>query len=636
MKSNFKDQPKEFKEANKHYRQGELFFNERKYEDALKEYYIANKFNKNCAALNAKIGETFLKTAKKNMAHKYLATAVELNPQIDGYYIYLLAKSHHLHNEFDDATKRYKQAKSKGSKIYPQPLADISKYITECKNGKELVAKPDNIKLELLPGEINTSNQEYVPVINADESVMIFTSRRSETTGGQSDLYINDFYEDIYISRQVKGKWTAAQNIGAPVNSDRHDATVALSVDGQSLFIYRDNKKGDGDIYISTLEGKNWSEPEALPEPINSDAQETSACFSPDGNTIFFVSDRDGGKGGMDIYSSTKDKEGKWGPAKGISTLNTKYDEDAVFLHPDGKTFYFSSKGFNTMGGFDIFISEMNGKKWSKPKNIGYPINSSDDDVSIVITANGNHGYYTSIRTEGKGKRDIYRITFLDELDKPKLALLKGVILDKKTGEPIEAVIEIFDNANNKQVSKFKSNSATGQYMVSIPAGADYGIHVRAHGYMFHSDVIQIDSTHAFQQIENNIELQKLEVGTKIVLNNVFYDYGKASLRLASHNELDIIIELLEENPHIKIELSSHTDSRGSHDYNQNLSNKRAHSCVDYLMSKGVNKTRLVAKGYGEKDPLYSDADIKKEPSEEEQELLHQHNRRTEFKIIES
>ncbi|HLU85295.1 MAG TPA: OmpA family protein, partial [Vicingaceae bacterium] len=462
-----------------------------------------------------------------------------------------------------------------------------------------------------------------------------------DTEGEGRDNQIDDFYEDIYYSsKDEKGEWQKAVNIGKPINSPFHDATVGLSIDGQKLFIYRDNSKGIGNIYVTEKKGNDWTEPTELPKPITSKYQETSASYDYTGKTIYFVSARPGGKGGKDIYKSTQDKEGNWGEAENLGTpINTEFDEDAVFLHPDGKTLYFSSNGNNSMGGYDIFKSSLDKGKWSRPVNLGYPINSADDDVAFVLTANGEHGYYTSEKAGGEGKKDIYKIVFLDEIknnSRPKLTLLKGVVFDNKTKAPLSALIEIFDNEKNELVSSYESNSATGKYMVSLPAGHDYGISVKKEGYLFYSENINIPDTAAFQEIEKNIGLDKIEKGKKVVLMNIFYDYNKASLRPSSYNELDKVVELLNQNAKMKVELAAHTDSRGSDAYNLKLSQERAQSCVDYLTSKGIDRSRLIAKGYGETQPLVKEEMINKMLTEQEKEAAHQQNRRSEFKILEN
>ncbi len=639
-KANFKNDKEGLKTALKNIQEGNSLYFRSIHSKALILFLKAQKFNNKNAELNAKIGDCYFHIGAMDKAQQYLETALKLDKDLDGYFIYLMAKIYHWNNKFTEAIKQYRIAKTKGSRVNPKPLGDIDKKIKECTYAKTLVKKPVNVKIINVGTAINTSNHEYVPVITADESEMFFTSRRKNTVGGGRDPGIDDYFEDIYYTEKKDGKWTNAINIGPPINTNMHDATVGLSIDGQKLFIYRDNKKGDGNIFVTKRKGEKWTEPKELPKPINSKYQETSACYDYTGKTIYFVSDRPGGKGGKDIYKATQQKDGSWGEATNLgNTINTPFDEDAIFLQADGKTLYFSSNGAKSMGGFDIFKSVNKKGKWSRPVNLGFPINSADDDLCFVLTANGEHGYYTSSKVGGEGKKDIYRITFLDQIknnSRPKLTLLKGIIFDNKTKKPLSALIEIYDNDKDKLVSTYESNSSTGKYMVSLPAGHNYGINVKKKGYLFHSENVNIPDSAAFQEIEKNIGLDKLEAGKKIVLANIFYDYNKSSLRTSSFNELDKVVELLNKNPKMKVELGAHSDSRGSNSYNLKLSQARAQSCVDYLTSKGISKSRLNAKGYGETMPIISDATINKMTSEIKKEEAYQENRRTEFKILEN
>jgi flagellar motor protein MotB len=393
------------------------------------------------------------------------------------------------------------------------------------------------------------------------------------------------------------------------------------------MLLYRDDISGNGDIYESQLQGTQWTEPVRLPEPVNSEQHESSASISPDGRTIYFVSDRDGGQGGRDIWYCTQDAAGKWGDAKNIGDpINTRDDEEGVFIHPDGKTIYFSSKGRFTYGGYDIFKSELQNGVWSEPENMGEPINTTGDDFFFVIDAKGTTGYYTSSMKGGFGDKDIYKITFspIKKKKGPKLILLKGIISDELNGKPLEASIEIIDNEKNVVLFKLTSNSATGKYLVSLPSGKNYGISVNGKGYLFHSENFNVLDTASYIEINKDIQLKKLEVGNKIVLNNIFYDFDKATLRPESIHELERLLALMKDNPTLKIELASHTDSKGTDEYNLKLSQARAQSVVDYLISKNISKDRLVAKGYGESVPIATN------DTDEGRQL----NRRTDFKIL--
>ena len=320
-------------------------------------------------------------------------------------------------------------------------------------------------------------------------------------------------------------------------------------------------------------------------------------------------------------------------------------------MHPDGKTLYFSSEGHKNMGGFDVFKSTFNNGKWSEPVNLGYPINTPDDDVFFTIAASGTHAYMMGdARADGYGERDIYVVTFI--LEKPvltntednliawrtepvsetsmeaavntvSLTLLKGRVLDEATKEPVEASIILTDNVINEEIATFTSNSATGKYLVSLPSGKNYGIAVKAPGYLFHSENFDIPKTSAYQEVEKDIYLKKVEIGKEIVLKNIFFDFNKATLRPESKNELENLTQLMRENPTIKIEISGHTDNVGSAAYNKTLSQARAKAVVDYLINAGIPADRMTSAGYGFDKPIASN----------ETDAGRQLNRRTEFKI---
>lgn len=419
-----------------------------------------------------------------------------------------------------------------------------------------------------------------------------------------------------------------------------------------------------GDLFECVLEGSEWSKPMDLGKNINTkNFQEPSACYSPDGNTLYFVSEMPGGLGKHDIYLSKKDEKGKWGPAQNLGPIiNTKYREDGIYMHPDGKTLYFGSEGHTSMGDMDIFKSvfDEGTGKWSTPENLGYPVNTADQDAFFVISANGRHGYYmSSAHTENLGLRDLYMITFLgpekqmvlnneDNLlasvavpikevviapevvvKEAQLTILKGVISDFLTKDLLEAEIEIVDNQANKVIATFKSNSTTGKFLVSLPAGKNYGIAVKKDQYLFHSENFDIPNTAAFQEVEKNIALKKLSVGNKIVLRNIFFDLDKATLRPESTAELNRLIALMNEVPTLKIELGGHTDAQGSDTHNQDLSEKRAAAVVEFLTKAGISGDRLKSAGYGETQLVNGCANGVKCS-----DAQHQENRRTEFKVL--
>jgi outer membrane protein OmpA-like peptidoglycan-associated protein len=500
----------------------------------------------------------------------------------------------------------------------------------------------DSVKAKILNmgQELNSPFADYAPVINADGSEMYFTSRRPVTKKEKKQAIASN--ENVYYTAfdANNKKWKASKMLPPPVNDPkRFNSVIAISNDGQRMLLYRDDKYGNGDIFESILEGTTWSKPDKLPEPINSKYMESSASISPDGRTIYFVSNRPSGQGGLDIWSCTKNQQGQWGEAKNLgSSVNSTENEEGVFIHPDGKTLYFSSRGHKGFGGYDIFSTTLENGNWSTPKNLGVGINSSDDDVYFVMEANGKVGYYSSFRKEGIGEKDIYRINFSSPKKEkgPLLTLFKGLVIDKETHQPLASEIEIIDLDKNEQITVLKSNAASGSFLVSLPSGKNYGINVKKEGYLFYSENMNIPVVANYKEIIKTVLLDKLKTGAKIILKNIFYDYDKATLRNESINELDRLYELLVKNPKLKVELSAHTDSRGNNEYNNKLSQERAQSCVDYLVKKGISEQQLIAKGYGKQQLLITDIELNNIKTEIEKEAAHQQNRRTEFTIIEN
>lgn len=625
---------------------------------ALDEYLIANTFNPNSATCNFRMAVCYYNMpAQKMMGLVYLEKAIKLNPNVDPDAQYYLGRLYHLQAQWDKAITAYRaylQTFNADPTKSRDKIADMNRKIQECVNGKEFEKKPQRVFIDNIGGSVNTADPEYTPLITADESVMMFTSRRSSSTGAIKDMD-GQYYEDIYQSTLADGKWGTPINLGDIVNSDDHDATAGLSPDGQMLYIYRSSAKDGGDIYESRLKGNMWTEPERLNKNINSKDHESSVSVSYDGKQLYFISDKEGGVGHRDIYVSTIDAKGKWGPATNIGQpINTIYGEEGVFIHPDGKTMYFSSQGHNTMGGYDIFKSEFKDGKWGEPENLGWPINGPDDDVFFVISANGRHGYYASNKKDGYGEKDIYKITFLGpekplalsnednllagvaqpvksveaakpvEIKTAQVTLLKGTVTDKISKAPLGAMIEIVDNTLGQPIASFPANSSTGKYLVTLPSGKNYGIAVKMDGYLFHSENFDIPVTGNYQEVTKDVELEKIAVGSTIVLRNVFFDYNKSTLKPESYTELDRLVKILQENPSIRIELSGHTDNIGTEEYNQRLSQNRAKSCVDYLVSKGISASRLEFQGYGESKPIETN----------DNEAGRSANRRTEFKII--
>ncbi len=605
--------------------------------EALKHYLNAYTYDSINPTLNYKIGVCYLNTINKVRSIPYLEKSYKIKPNINRDIHYLLGLAYQLNSEWDKAISEFEKYKLTLSVELKEAMSgEITKHIEECGTGKRLMQHPVPVTIENLGPVVNSIFPEFAPFLTADESKMFFTARKDNTTGNEIDENDYEYFEDIYVTEKENGKWSTPINLGYPVNTYTHDGAGGLSSDGQRLFVYRGDVKG-GDLFESKLNGFEWTEPVSLGKQINTKHHESSVCLSGDQKTLYFVSDRpDLSYGGRDIFLSHLDKHGKWGTPENLGpVINTIYNEDGIFLAVDDKTLFFSSAGHETMGGYDIFWSKFNDSThtWSKPENLGYPINSPDDDAFFVISANGKHGYYASIKNDGYGEKDIYMISFLGKektypdsiksLVNP-ITLFKGRVRDAITLIPLQASVEIVDNVNTLTISTLQSNSKTGKFLVTLPCGRNYGIYVSAPGYLFHSENFDIPVMKEYQEVEIEILLDKIEVGKKIMLNNIFYDFDKATLRLESTYELKRLAALMNEYPTVKIEIASHTDSIGSNEYNQVLSNARAKSVVDWLTTHGIDVNRLVYKGYGETEPAVSNGTS----------AGRQLNRRTEFKIL--
>jgi outer membrane protein OmpA-like peptidoglycan-associated protein len=630
------------------------------YNLAIPYYEAAQSFNPNNAEINYKLGECYLHSAYKLRCLEFFVRSYALDQGHDPYRIhFLLARGYHLNGQWEQALQEYQMQLEvlRRNKSTAEEVNAVGKYIEEVRNGIQLTASKERVWIDNLGPSINSPAPEYAPLISTDERLIIITARRSNSTGSSVDEVDNLPFEDIFYSFNKGGNWTPLANIGENVNSTGHDASSGLSPDGKTLFVFKGGSKGTGDIYVSRIESGIWSKPKALGKNINTSAHETSAAVSYDGNELYFISDREGGQGGKDIYVAQWDAQKEdWGPARNLgATVNSSYDEDGVYLHPDGITLYFSSRGHNSMGGNDIFYTEKDNGIWQKPVNIGHPINTPDDDVFFVVAADGRTAYYASIREDGLGDKDIYRITFLGPEKQPilnveeqlvvgsdeknievalqpevkirtsRMILLKGTVIDDQTDMPVAAAIDLIDNKTSGVVATFLSDAETGAYLVMLPAGRNYGLNVNADKYLFNSLNFDIPDTAAYKEFYKVIRLKRIKIGESIVLRNIFFDYNAITIREESEAELSRLHQLIMENPQIKVEISGHTDNVGGDGYNQELSENRAKAVVDYLVSKGVPQAQLIHAGYGKLQPIASN-----ETPEGRQE-----NRRTEFKIIE-
>ena len=422
------------------------------------------------------------------------------------------AKIFHLEHKFNEAIEHYQKYKKFDENKREVKNTEVDRLIEISKYAIEYMNNPHKAVIKNMGVNINTKYPDYVPLISADESVLYFTSRRPGSTGDLTNPWGN-YYEDVYVSYNKNGEWTNAQNIGSPINTKTHDACVALSADAQQMIIYRTSADGlSGDLYITEANAKGWTNPEKLGPQINTEYKEVSACFSPDGNCIIFSSDKPGGAGGKDLYRVVKLPNGKWSLATNLgNAINTKYDEDAPFISVDGVTLYFSSKGHETMGEFDIFTTKMH-EDWTFEKidDVGYPINTVGDDIFFVVNANTKHGYYSSLNENpseiGYESEDIY---FIDmRYNETDLVVKKCSALSGKSERPAAAKITLIDKETNKVSGLYHSNGNTGSFIIAVNPYCNYKLVAEYKDF----EVVELDLTPIVMQPLNSNEEAVLKI----------------------------------------------------------------------------------------------------------------------------
>ena len=633
---------------------GDQLYGKKSYSAALTYYLKAYEINPDDASVNFKIGLTYLYSDTKSKAAAYIDKAYRLNPTVHADIDYHLGIAFQNTNEFKKAIEHFEDFKKKNSRL--ASIAD--EKIAECQMADSLAQYELNVVIENLSNGMNTKFSDYAPIISSDGATMIFTSNRSDN---EARVKAGANFEDVYISTLSGKQWTQPKKLSNNINTEKYnEAAASLSPDGKTLFLY--SEEGMGDIHVSRLEGGVWSKPVPLNKNINTTMYwETCASMSADGKKLYFTSNREGGYGELDIYVSELDSKGQWGKAVNLGpSINTPEEEDSPFIHDDGVTLYFSSTGHRRLGNSDIFFSELKNNKWTKPENIGYPINSWEFDGFFSMSKDKKKAYYSTVREGGKGETDIYSITFLEPKYKPKpkpvvvaappvknknddyvatfiqeqknkkvVTILKGKVIDELTAQPLSATITLVDNQTNTMVSKISTNES-GDFELIIPHGGNYGVTTEMPGYLFNSINFSLPAFAEYQEIDTHIIMVKAEVGSKVVLKNIFFDARKSDLKTESLAEVEKIKDLLISNPDLRVQINGHTDNieltkTGTTESYKTLSLNRASAVINYLSKAGIDSKRLSAKGYGLERPIVSNDD---------EESGREINRRTEIEII--
>lgn len=506
------------------------------------------------------------------------------------------------------------------------------KYTKEARRGLKQakfalyeVAHPVEFKPINLGPNVNSRYDDYWPSLSADGQKLVITRMVPEINGRGT----HGFQEDFFYSILGPNGWSNMKEMGPPLNTPDNEGAQSISANGR-LMVYtvcnRPGVIGRCDIYYSERENEAWSFPKNMGPPINTSAKETQPSLSADGRTIYFSSDRPGGKGKLDLWMSTRNDDGTWSnPVNLGDSINTPGNEMSPFIHQDNNTLYFSSDYLLGMGGFDIFMAkrDKNGN-WTHVKNLGYPINTCGDEVGLIVNAAGNTAYYASDMDKEDGK-DIYKFELYKGARPAEVSYMKGTVFDEKTRKRLKANFELYDLSNGKLVSQSYSDGATGEFLVCIPTDRNYMLNVDRKGYLFYSDNFELKGVfHLEHPFLKDIPMKPISAGESVVLKNIFYETDSYALKDESKYELDKVVKFLQANPGVHIQISGHTDNTGTESHNMTLSTNRAKSVVTYLTAHGIEANRLSYKGYGYSKPV----DTNETPEGRAK------NRRTELKVV--
>ena len=588
---------------------------ENMFDDAIAQLQKAIESDDKFVEAHFLLGDIYRKARQHNTAVEQYLKVITINPEYNrGVYLKVGEEEISL-AKYDPALQHLQKYLS-----YPDITAPnnffATKLVNDCKFSINAMAHPVPFKPINLGPEINTADNEYQAITTADEATLIFTRQINNN-------------EDFYKSDKVNNKWQTATYLSNRINTPQfNEGAQSISQDGKILFFTGCNRPdglGRCDIYISQKKGDDWSKPFDLAPPINTSGWESQPSISANGRTLYFVSNRKGGYGGYDIWKSNLTEKGWTEPENLGPNINTSFNEQSPFIHADDSTLYFCSNGWPGLGGQDLFMSKM-GKdgKWQKPENLGYPINTNGDESGLTLTANGTYAFFASNHLEGYGGFDIYTFELPENLRPHIVTYVKGTVSDAKTKQPLESAVEIIDLEKKTPVYQDYSDATGGDFLATITSGKNYGLNISKSGYLFYSANFSLVGHEAKNPFNITVLLEPIEVGNKVVLNNIFFDTNKFDLKAESVTELQQLVQFLTVNPTLHIEVSGHTDNVGNDEANQALSENRAKSVYQYLISSKIPATRLVYKGYGKTQPIAPNTT----------EEGRRKNRRTEFKII--
>ncbi len=615
--------------AEEYYKKAKELYDNSKYEDAIPPLKKAITLSKNYADAIYYLGLCYKYTSKNQEAIEQFELLESISPDYWAWYHYEVGSAQTDLGNYDAAITAFDKFLAK----FPKDPTRIgfhhqAQYKKQYVLGRQQLMKSTSTMKEpvAFSSNVNSAYPDYMPNSDPTGRLLYFTSKRKGGIGvdKESDA---EGDEDIYQVEFKDGKWSDPTLLPEPINSANHEGASSFSADGQTV-VYtacgRQGGVGSCDLYIMHLEGSQWSQPENLGNVVNSEDWDSQPTISSDGTRIIFCSERKGGYGSQDLYMIEKNVFGEWGPPQNLGgMINTPFSDSSPYLSPDGKTLYFASYGHPGFGGSDLFKSTYENGKWSTPVNMGRPLNTEGDDRYFAIGGSGEVGFFASNR--GSNVLNLFSVDIPEEMRPTPTVIVSGEVTNAKNGEKVGAYVLVEDLNSGELIAVNKSNSATGKYLIVLPAGRTYSVSANKEGFFFYSQTFAVADNAKYQEIKKDIALKPIEKGAKVVLNNIFFETGKALLSPASRLELDKAVDLMKKNPSMVIEVGGHTDNVGDDNSNMRLSHERAKSVRDYMVNAGIASARIQSKGYGESNPVATnDTDEGRKT-----------NRRTEFIILE-
>lgn len=606
--------------------EGEQFAQWRDRANAIKSYKAAIELEPDFLGAYFRVGLNAHILKKYEEAIPYLEKVYKEDVESYAGMQFLLADSYFRTGAYEQSIPLFEEFLA-GEKGKQQDFVRAAISIRKAKFAAKAIKDTVAFEPENMGKQINSERDEYLPFLTADDQYLLFTARRPESTGGY-DPRLQDYNEDFFFSEYVDGEWKETTNLGPPINTVNNEGAASITQDGKTIFFTSCNREGglgSCDIFMSRLEGDQWSEPENLGENVNSRDWDSQPCLSQDGKTLFFTSTRTGGKGLRDIWYCTY-QNGEWMPAQNLGgPVNTEGNETSPFLHADGISLYFASDFHPGFGANDLFVTNRQSDgSWTEPLNLGFPLNTISDESNIFVSSSGKTGYINSYREGGLGRSDLYKFR-LDKSIQPQVAtFLRGITRDSITLTPVAARIRLIDVESGDTIRNVRSNEIDGKFLMSLPLERAYAAYAEAPGYLFVSKHFYLKNLEKNPFFDLIIDLSPIQTGSKVVLNNIFFETGDYSLQASSNTELEHLRLFLQENPLLKIEIQGHTDNVGTEEANKELSQLRAEAVRNFLLETGINEDKVIAKGYGESQPIQSN----------ESERGRALNRRTEFKVL--